>query len=65
VAGLSDRLATEGGPVEDWSQLISSLGVLGQMDQARAVFENALKAFGDNRAAMDLLNRTADRIGLQ
>jgi hypothetical protein len=41
------------------------LGVLGQMDQARAVFENALKAFGDNRAAMDLLNRTADRIGLQ
>ena len=65
VAGLSDRLATEGGPVEEWAQLISALGVLGQLDQAAAIFENAVKAFGDDPTAMDLLNRTADRVGLQ
>ncbi len=65
VTGLSDRLATEGGPVEDWARLISALGVLGQMDQARAVFENSKLAFeGDPRAA-DILNEAADRVGLQ
>ena len=65
VAGLSDRLASEGGPVEDWSQLLSSLAVLGQWDQARAVFANASEVFGKDPTAMDMLNRTADRIGLQ
>ncbi|MFL4471680.1 c-type cytochrome biogenesis protein CcmI [Tateyamaria armeniaca] len=65
VAGLSDRLATEGGPVEDWAQLISALGVLGERDQAKAIFENAMEVFGDDLTAVDILNRTADRVGLQ
>ncbi len=65
VAGLSDRLATEGGPAEDWAQLISALGVLGQMDQAAAIFANAREVFGTDPRAMDMLNRAADRVGLQ
>jgi cytochrome c-type biogenesis protein CcmH len=65
VSGLSERLATEGGPVEDWARLISALGVLGQLDQARAVFINAQEAFGDDPRAADILNEAADRIGLQ
>ena len=65
VAGLSDRLATEGGPVEDWAQLISALGVLGDMDQARAILVNAREVFGDDPSAADLLSRTADRVGLE
>ena len=65
VAGLSDRLATDGGPVEDWAQLISALGVLGQMDRAAAIFENAKQVFGTDPRAMDVLNRVADRVGLQ
>lgn len=65
VAGLSDRLATDGGPVEDWTQLISALGVLGDLDQARAVFDNAMEVFGDDLTAIDMLNRVADRVGLQ
>ncbi|WP_415403477.1 c-type cytochrome biogenesis protein CcmI [Tateyamaria sp. SN3-11] len=65
VAGLSDRLATEGGPVEDWAQLISALGVLGRMDQAAAIFANAKEVFGTDPGAMDILNRAADRVGLQ
>ncbi|MEO0379064.1 MAG: c-type cytochrome biogenesis protein CcmI [Pseudomonadota bacterium] len=65
VVGLSDRLATDGGPVEDWAQLISALGVLGDRDQARAIFDNAMEAFAGDLTAIDLLNRTADRVGLQ
>ncbi|WP_299144797.1 c-type cytochrome biogenesis protein CcmI [uncultured Tateyamaria sp.] len=65
VAGLSDRLATEGGPAEDWAQLISALGVLGQLDQAAAIFANAQQVFGNDPRAMDMLNRAADRVGLQ
>lgn len=65
VAGLSDRLATDGGTPEEWAQLISALGVLGEFDQSRAIFENAQQVFGDNPTAMDLLNRAADRVGLQ
>lgn len=65
VTGLSDRLATDGGPVEDWAQLISALGVLGQLDQAAAIFANAQDVFGSDPSAMDALNRAADRIGLQ
>jgi cytochrome c-type biogenesis protein CcmH len=30
VAGLADRLATEGGPPEDWARLITAFGVLGR-----------------------------------
>ncbi|MEX0369986.1 MAG: c-type cytochrome biogenesis protein CcmI [Tateyamaria sp.] len=65
VTGLSDRLATEGGPVEDWAQLISALGVLGDMDQARAILINAREVFAGDPAAADLLSRTADRVGLE
>ncbi|MGD1882368.1 MAG: c-type cytochrome biogenesis protein CcmI [Paracoccaceae bacterium] len=65
IGTLSNRLATEGGPPEDWAQLITSLGVLGRMDQASAVFVNAQEVFADAPTAMDLINRAADRAGLQ
>lgn len=65
VAGLGERLATEGGPVEDWAQLISALGVLGRMDEARAILINAREAFGEDPTAVDMLARVADRVGLE
>lgn len=61
VAGLSDRLATEGGTVQDWAQLITALGVLGQTGQARAVYENAIEVFADDTRALDLLLRAGQR----
>lgn len=61
VTGLSDRLATEGGTVQDWAQLISALGVLGQTSQARAVYENAVQVFADDTRALDLLLRAGQR----
>lgn len=65
VSGLAAELGEEGGPPEKWAQLISSLGVLGRLEEARAIFENAQEVFGENAGAMDILNRAADRVGLQ
>ncbi|MEP2640614.1 c-type cytochrome biogenesis protein CcmI [Roseobacter sp.] len=61
VSGLSDRLATEGGPAEDWAQLISALGVLGQTGPARSVYDNAVQVFADDTRALDLLLRAGQR----
>ncbi|SDF79207.1 c-type cytochrome biogenesis protein CcmI [Sulfitobacter delicatus] len=64
VAGLSDRLANEGGPPQDWARLITSLGVLGDTDQARAVYENALEVFTGNNAALDMIRAAGERAGV-
>ena len=41
VDGLAQRLATEGGPPEDWARLIRSLGVLGRKEEAQAILAEA------------------------
>ena len=64
VAGLSDRLATDGGPAEEWAQLIGALGVLGRTDQAFAIFKNAETVFADKPSAIDLITRAAQRAGV-
>jgi cytochrome c-type biogenesis protein CcmH len=61
VSGLSDRLATQGGPVEDWAQLITALGVLGRYDQARAIYANATEVFVGDTRALDLLLRAGQQ----
>lgn len=51
VSQLSDRLATQGGPVEDWARLINALGVLGEVARAEAIANEAMQVFeGDARA---------------
>ncbi len=52
VAGLANRLATEGGPPEDWARLITAFGVLGRADQAQAIYEEALGVFADDPGAL-------------
>lgn len=52
VAGLAGRLATEGGPPEDWARLITAFGVLGRTDQARAVYAEALGVFAEDADAV-------------
>ena len=64
VAGLSDRLATDGGPPEEWAQLIGALGVLERTDQAFAIFKTAEIVFGGNPSAMDMITRAAQRAGV-
>lgn len=61
VQGLSDRLSEEGGPVEDWAQLITALGVLGRTGAARSVYDNAIQVFADDTRALDVLLRAGQR----
>ena len=64
VESLSSRLASQGGPVEDWARLITSLGVLGETTRARAIYENAVEVFADDPAAMDDIQRAGERAGV-
>ncbi|MEL7416509.1 MAG: c-type cytochrome biogenesis protein CcmI, partial [Pseudomonadota bacterium] len=65
VSQLSDRLATEGGPPEDWARLIRAEAVLGRRDQATAIWMEARTAFATNVQAVELIDRTAAEAGLQ
>lgn len=64
VSGLSQRLATEGGPARDWARLISSLGVLGEWERAQAIHANAIEVFGDDPAAIDMINAAGRDAGV-
>ncbi len=61
VGRLSERLATQGGPAEDWAQLIGALGVLGETGRARAVYDNAVEVFAGDETALDLMRRAGQR----
>ncbi len=64
VTQLSDRLATQGGSAADWARLISSLGVLGDTDQARAIWAEAQDVFADDPAAIAQLLAAAQQAGV-
>lgn len=64
VAGLADRLASQGGPAEDWARLITAYGVLGQTDDARAIWVEAADLFGANPEAMEVLRGAATGAGV-
>lgn len=64
VAGLSERLATEGGPAGDWARLITAYGVLGETDRAGAIWAEARRTFAADPAAMEVLRGAAEAAGL-
>jgi cytochrome c-type biogenesis protein CcmH len=64
VEGLSDRLATEGGPASDWARLIGALGVLGETDRARAIHAEAQTRFAGRAADLEALRAAAEAAGL-
>jgi cytochrome c-type biogenesis protein CcmH len=64
VTQLSDRLATEGGPATDWARLITSLTVLGQTDQARAILSEARTTFATNAPDLAVIDAAATEAGL-
>ena len=64
VSQLSDRLASEGGPPEDWARLITSLAILGDETQAIAIWNNAQEVFGDNPDALEIVRDGARAAGL-
>lgn len=64
VTGLADRLASEGGPPADWARLITSLAMLGQLEQARAIFIEAQGHFATDAAALALVEAAGQQAGL-
>jgi cytochrome c-type biogenesis protein CcmH len=63
VAGLAERLATEGGPPEEWARLINAQIVLGRTEDARAVYDEARTVFADLPAALEMLDAAAAPLG--
>jgi cytochrome c-type biogenesis protein CcmH len=59
VAGLAERLATEGGPPEDWARLINAQIVLGRTEDAQAVYDEARSVFADLPEALALIDQAA------
>jgi cytochrome c-type biogenesis protein CcmH len=64
VGQLADRLATEGGPPQDWARLITALAVLGEDDTARTVLAEAETIFGADIQAVTIVRRAAEDAGL-
>ncbi|MET4101247.1 cytochrome c-type biogenesis protein CcmH [Roseovarius sp. MBR-78] len=64
VARLSERLATEGGPVGDWARLITAYGVLGETDKARETWQEAQRNFAADDGALDTLRAAARGAGV-
>ena len=64
VAGLSERLATDGGPPDEWARLITSLSVLGRREDALAVYWNAKDVFAESPSAIDIINRAGQQAGV-
>jgi cytochrome c-type biogenesis protein CcmH len=59
VASLGARLAEEGGSAEEWARLIRSLGVLGRIGEAAAIWREAEAAFAGEPAALALVREAA------
>lgn len=64
VSGLAARLATEGGPAQDWARLIRAYGVLGDLDAARAVWTEAQQVFVSSMRGMEILTNAARDAGV-
>jgi cytochrome c-type biogenesis protein CcmH len=62
VANLSERLATEGGPPEEWVRLINAYMVLGEAENAQAIYDEAVTVFADTPEAMAILEPLAARL---
>lgn len=63
VERLSERLATEGGPAQDWARLVRALTVLERADDARAIAAEARDVFADSPDARALIDRAVAPLG--
>lgn len=64
VDQLSTRLASEGGPATDWARLITSLGVLGELDRAETIWAEAQTRFADHPEDLAVVEEAARQAGL-
>jgi cytochrome c-type biogenesis protein CcmH len=65
VSGLADRLATDGGTPQEWAQLITAYGVLGEIDKAQIIWNEAKTTFAAAPQALAMLSEAARTAGLE
>ena len=59
VTSLSNRLATEGGSVNEWARLIRALGVLGETTSASNIWKEAQNVFSKSAKDLEILQKAA------
>jgi cytochrome c-type biogenesis protein CcmH len=64
VEQLSERLAREGGSAEEWARLISSLAMIGRMDDARSIYAEAQTRFAGQSVELSGLREAAVTAGV-
>lgn len=64
VDSLSARLASSGGSAQEWARLITSLGVLGEKDRARAIAAEAEGVFAGREGDLAAIRKAAEGAGL-
>jgi cytochrome c-type biogenesis protein CcmH len=64
VAGLAQRLATQGGTEQDWARLINAYGVLGERDKAQEVWTEAQAVFAAEPERLAVVRAAADAAGV-
>jgi len=63
VAGLEDRLTTQGGTPQEWAQLMTALGVLGDHDRAKAALVRATAALSGDPEGLATVQAAARAAG--
>ncbi|MQY44274.1 c-type cytochrome biogenesis protein CcmI [Epibacterium sp. SM1969] len=64
IEGLAERLSTEGGSAADWARLITSLTVLGDVERAQSIYDEAQKRFAGAPEQAALIEAAARQAGL-
>ena len=64
VTGLEQRLTTQGGSPQEWAQLMTALGVLGDQDRARAALARAATALAGDPDGLAQVQAAATAAGI-
>jgi len=64
VAGLAERLRSEGGSIEEWKRLVRSYAVMGDKAAATTAISDARKAMARDTQAIASLDEIARELGL-
>ncbi len=65
IDGLEAELMAEGGSVDRWAMLLTSLAKTGDTARAQAALDAAVAQFAEDGAALIVLNRAAASVGLE
>lgn len=64
VEQLGERLASEGGTADEWARLVRALGVLGDAERAKAVWNEAQTVFADVPGDIERIRAAAREAGV-